>query len=484
MAPAGHRLFRVDNTHACNDRRRVRNERAARIILVVTGGTIAAYAAAMAWVPWETLPVPAARVWFSVLSVTVGAVYVLGLWTSLGDAARLWPIFICGVLARAILLPSTPFLVVDVYRYLWDGAVTAHGINPYRYSPQEVQQARHGEASVPRELHELGDQADRVLDGINFPELTTVYPPVTQLAFAAAHRIHPWSVAAWRAVLFCVDLATLLLLVRLLRAADVPVAHVAWYWWNPILLREVFGAGHMDVLAVPLVLATLLAAIRSAPLLASFLLSLAVGVKIWPLILLPLVLRSAWSQPRRLLAALAVFGAGVALTWWPVVLAATSDKSGFVAYARSWENNDAMFRLVRMTIAHLSTFVALRPEHADGIARVIVAGSLVVWIAIQVRRRIASPFDLVRRALLIVAALFVLSPTQFPWYYVWMLPLLACVPVFALLAYTIVLPLYYAHYDYPGVVWVEHVPILVLLAVEAIRARRDARAARVLVKGV
>ena len=63
--------------------------------------------------------------------------------------------------------------------------------------------------------------------------------------------------AAWRAVLFCVDLATLLLLIRLLRTADVPVAYVAWYWWNPILLREVFGAGHMDVLAVPLVLATL-----------------------------------------------------------------------------------------------------------------------------------------------------------------------------------------------------------------------------------
>jgi len=39
-------------------------------------------------------------------------------------------IFIVGIIARLIMVISTPILEVDFYRYLWDGAVTANGYNP------------------------------------------------------------------------------------------------------------------------------------------------------------------------------------------------------------------------------------------------------------------------------------------------------------------------------------------------------------------
>ncbi|MCH7595822.1 MAG: hypothetical protein IID35_04605 [Planctomycetes bacterium] len=61
-----------------------------------------------------------------------------------------------------------------------------------------------------------------------------------------------------------------------------------------------------------------------------------------------------------------------------------------------------------------------------------------------------------------VAALFLLGPTQFPWYYLWMLPLLCVRLSFGLLLYTVTLPLYYVHYEYRWVLWVEYLPIWVV----------------------
>ena len=43
-----------------------------------------------------------------------------------------------GIAFRLVMLDSWPIQEIDIYRYLWDGAVTTSGISPYRYSPQQV----------------------------------------------------------------------------------------------------------------------------------------------------------------------------------------------------------------------------------------------------------------------------------------------------------------------------------------------------------
>ena len=71
---------------------------------------------------------------------------------------------------------------------------------------------------------------------------------------------------------------------------------------------------------------------------------------------------------------------------------------------------------------------------------------------------------------------FLLSPAQFPWYYTWLVPFLVVVPSPALLLLTALLPLYYLRFyldirdqsrlfDY-GIVWVEFLPVWLLLARE------------------
>jgi rSAM/selenodomain-associated transferase 1 len=109
---------------------------------------------------------------------------------------------------------------------------------------------------------------------------------------------------------------------------------------------------------------------------------------------------------------------------------------------------------------------------------------LLAWVAMVVRRENHDPVMLFGRVLAVVAALFLLSPTQFPWYYVWLLPWIALVPRRSLLLLTALLPFYYFwHYLTPrgleqffdhGVVWLEYAPVWILLVGEWLREKRPA----------
>jgi hypothetical protein len=75
--------------------------------------------------------------------------------------------------------------------------------------------------------------------------------------------------------------------------------------------------------------------------------------------------------------------------------------------------------------------------------------------------------------LVLVAALFLLSPTQFPWYFTWIAPPLVLAPSRALLLLTFTLPLYYLKFYldargqvqlfHHGIVWLEYIPVWLLL---------------------
>ncbi len=57
-----------------------------------------------------------------------------------------------GLGLRAMLLWSEPALEDDYHRYLWDGAVTAHGLDPYRHAPAAA--AKLPESSLLYDLYE------------------------------------------------------------------------------------------------------------------------------------------------------------------------------------------------------------------------------------------------------------------------------------------------------------------------------------------
>ncbi len=421
-----------------------------------------------------------ALLWLACGGVVAGAVYLASLFALARRSTAVPWLWITGVAvaARLIVATSPPMAESDsqdYQRYLWDGAVAASGLNPYRHAPADVAA---GDVTGPdaEKVLLLARNAHAVLPRINHPHLATIYPPLAQAGFALAYLVDPFGVAGWRAVLGIADAITFLLLARLLKALALPAVQVLWYAWNPLLLREIYSSLHMDLLALPLVAAALLAGVRSRSVLGAALCIAGSAVKVWPVLLAPLLLRPLWSRWRALAAAAALCAALLALLWAPALAVPHGKSSGFAAYAGGWQSNDGFFRAGIWLTERVLHAIHVEPWHSHRIMRVISAALVLGVLLWQSRSKLRDPHDLPRRCLFVVCAVFLLSPTQFPWYWLWCLPLLTVRPSLPMLLYTALLPLYWLADRTQAVYWLEHAPVWGLLAFECLRTMRSPHA--------
>ena len=275
-------------------------------------------------------------------------------------------------------------------------------------------------------------------------QLTTIYPPIAQAAFALAYWIQPWSLDAWRLVILIFDVAAFIFLLRLLHILSAPLAWSAIYWWNPLVLKELFNSAHMDVLIAPFILLALLAAFRNRLLVATIAICAAAGVKVWPALLLPLVWRLFLAEPRRLAIAVGIASISIGLLTLPYLFAGLDRDAGIVAYSGSWRISAPLYGMIEMTIA----FVTSDTWSAPPLARLLIAILVVVLILYLACQPRFDQHDLVPGVILIVTAIIFLSPAVYPWYLTWLLPLLALKPQPALLLLTVTAPLYYTRFYY------------------------------------
>lgn len=298
------------------------------------------------------------------------------------------PVFVVllvALAARIALLLATPTLSDDVYRYLWEGKVAAHGANPYRTSPEDPS------------LAALRDRA--IHPRINHPHLASVYPPLALAGFAAVAAISP-TVTAMKLWIVAHDLAILGVLAMWLRSAGLPAVALAAYAWNPLVLVEYAGSGHHDPTGLLWLVVALMWAERR-PVLSAVALAASILVKLAPLLLLP-VLWPRWPWRARI-AALGLTALGGGWFWWQTRGAA----SGLDAYWTHWRNNEL-------------AFVYLERLAGSPVAARALAGALVLATMVWVLRR-GWTAALGARAVLRTATL--VSPVVHPWYLGWPLVL-------------------------------------------------------------
>jgi hypothetical protein len=415
---------------------------------------------------------------FVVLMMCAGGIY-----TAAALFCRLMPhsmrlrnwVLLLALGLRLTMLTGPPILEDDYYRYLWDGALVAHGLNPYRYAPSQILRGElpGNQSSLPQ----LAEQSGNILERVNYPWLRTIYPPVAQAAFGLAHRLSPWSLWAWRLVLAVFDLAALAILCRL----RVSMAGLLIYGWNPLLIKEVYNSAHVDALLLPLLAIAFAAIRRGRPMAATFALGTATGIKLWPVLLMPIVWRRIICRPPLLIASITLAVTCLAVSLLPMILGGPRQTSGLTAYGRYWEMNDALYALLAWSVESLSVVFSLSHTWSPilprlAVAAIVIAG--VLWLAW--RRDMAVE----QQYLMAVTLMFMLSPTQFPWYYLWLLPFLAIHPHPALIFYASLLPLYYLRplmefydrtqvFDY-GIVWIQHGPVIAWLLWDWVVRRRRA----------
>lgn len=381
-------------------------------------------------------------------------------------------VIVVGLALRAVYLFSDPILETDYYRYLWDGAATAAGLNPYAVSPQDVLAG-----VAPSAWMDLSSRYPGLVDVISYNDLRTIYPPVAQAAFAIADWLNPGNLSALRLVLILSEIASVWLLIILLREVGRSELWVSIYWWNPLITKEFTNSAHMDALLVPFLIGAVLLAVRQRHVLGVVALGFAAGVKLWPVLLAPLLVRTA--ALRQMLIGGGVLMMLLAVFAYPVIIGRLDGESGFVAYAAAWSRNDALFLLFSTGVQALLDTLGFFRLEGDRLARLAIAaivGSVALLLAL---RPPGDGDDFCRRALIIAATLFLLSPTGYPWYYGWILPFLAVVPSYGLMLLTVVLPVYYLRFVMvqwgmadifdTWIVWFEFLPVYLVLIWEAFR---------------
>jgi hypothetical protein len=459
-----------------------------------------------------------------------------------GTALKTVLLLIFAATFRLVHLFGDPIQEIDIYRYLWDGQVSATAINPYRYSPNEAAvEMGYRVQPLPQPPLRVGEGAggevedewvwvgrienpsygDRLLNIVSHPAgfeifwtvdhraVRTIYPPLAQGVFGVAAMLTPadFSVRGhmlvMRVILLFFDLGVIGLLLLLLRECGKSPLWCLAYAWCPLVLKEVANSGHMDVIAVFFTVLTAYILVRAErrkiggleewmggrmALLAGTAYAAAILSKLYPLVLLPIIVRQCWQVGRGravlsfVLAAL-ILVAGVYLAVWPhaepVDGSGVTPFSGVKVFVAEWEMNDLIFhQLYRLVDRVLGAELQAKIEAAGGeywprrvatadpakgvpvppayLLALLLSGltlaAFTIWLDLRGKdergrmkheNQVSSSFILhpssfaprstvfLEGVFYSLAALFLLSPAANPWYFIWAVPFLPWARQFA-----------------------------------------------------
>ena len=359
-------------------------------------------------------------------------------------------ILFLSLLLRASYLTTTPIGSDDFYRYLWDGKIQSHGINPYRLAPaaEELQPFHTG--SIPA--------------NVNHPEMKTVYFPFVQWFFTLAYQMTGDSILGFKILLLLAECSTMVLLWFLLLRLDLPPKLTLLYALCPLPVFQFALDAHLDGLGLPLLAAALLLFARERSAWSLLLLSLSISVKPVGLVLLPLwfLHEKGVAARARVLAFPAIV---LGLQFLPYAFDA-NPLEGLTTFTGHWMYNGMAFSIIHSIVPH------------NQIARTLCALLLAVILFMVYRGKTPWP-DKVYRAIL---ALLLCSPVVHPWYVGWMALLIPVARRWSgiVLASTVSLTsITAARYiltgdwvEEPIILALEYLPVVFLVALEI---RKDAR---------
>lgn len=311
---------------------------------------------------------------------------------------------IAGALFRAVVVVGAgerTYFSDDVYRYVWDGRLLQHGLNPFEFAPVD---AEYDARLMPLEDNE-------VYPHINHPTFPSIYPPVSQYMFYLADLLSDSTVYGFKIISLLFDILTLFALRALLKANNLPAWYVLIYWLAPLVILEFSLSAHHDLLLLPFLTLALLYQSRDKVIATALFLTLATLTKFIVALALPALLLSFVGRKRLKFAlTVAVTAAVIYAPFWfwfepPALFGSLLD------YLTQWQYNGSLYTLLERSLSLIS-------EHSPAIARGIVAGMLLTALG-AITLRVA---DKVKAAFVCLLAYAALTTTLFPWYLVVFFP--------------------------------------------------------------
>lgn len=299
---------------------------------------------------------------------------------------RLIIILFFGLTYRFLLLPTTPTLSNDIYRYAWEGYLQTEGINPYEYSP---------DSKV------LFNHHNEFWSAVNNKEISAIYPPMTQIVHALVFMGFR-TIVGFKIAFLIIEGFLIITILSILKLRGQSLEKILVYVWNPLVVVETAGSGHHDVLVVSFLLGALFLIEKQKVFPAILLYSGAVLSKVYPLIMIPTFLKGHSIKSWRVLIISLV---AISL---PYLTAGEKVFEGLRVYSEKWRFYGSLFPA-------LSTQISSE-DGAIVILSLLLFGLIVIcWFGHYCR---------LRQIYWLTGAIILFTPTLYPWYLIWIIPYL------------------------------------------------------------
>ena len=323
-----------------------------------------------------------------------------------------------------------PVVSEDLVRYRVDGRMVLEGRSPYLTTPLRWFAGGNG------------DSADAL---VRHPAVASVYPPVAQIWFSIAAWLEnrllpttdvpeelnyaqwinqaPWweRFVVYRAGAAAAAVVATALLLWILRQFGASPWWAAVFGWNPLVLMECGGQGHVDVFGIVALLACIASLVRGWAATAGAMIVLAAGVKPQAILLLPLVVIAASGLRWRAFA-----GAGCTAVVMFCVMAPNSAWQAYIAnvavFSRAWEANGSIYEAV-VRMAQWGDTIGDRTQIAKSWMRVVslsltlLALAMAIWHGLKradVRTAVGGMYA-------VMLVLLLSGSVLYPWYLMWAL---------------------------------------------------------------
>lgn len=311
------------------------------------------------------------------LLIVLSAIHLYATWRmqkSASPAISLTAVIGLSVAMRFVAVFSTPIQELDYYRYLWDGETVLAGANPFRVTPEQIllaasqfdtkataiadnatstDNAGIAPNASNKTLVDICRRRPRIHETaarVHYGELPSIYPPVSLAVFASAAAITPASasletaVVILKAFIVLFDLGVMYWLIRLFRHLGIAPQLVISWAWCPLVVKEFANSGHLDAIALFLMVGSVTLLVeclferhgedakthgttdgrllsRRDIASSAGLLGLAVGAKLFPVVLMPVMAAVIFHRGgiRQAFSWLLVVSATSVVCCWPMI---------------------------------------------------------------------------------------------------------------------------------------------------------------------
>jgi hypothetical protein len=372
---------------------------------------------------------------YTITFITSSLLYLLIIWQIIKyelPAKYVYVLLGFSLALRIAFIPEHPIGSDDYYRYIWDGKVQAYGINPYKYAPADTA------------LNSLHTDILPVL--INYPDMKSIYPPLSQIIFFFSYLIGGESFVGIKIFLLLSDVLSLCGILLILKKLKLPFKNILIYALCSLPVFQFFIDAHLDGLGLPLFIFSIYFYLDKRKLLSLIFLAASICIKPTGLILIPIFFFSEKGIKAKI--NVVVVPALICTLMYLPYLFTGSPFQALLRFTENWTFNGIIFNI-------LDTF------YKDNQRTRLICGIIFLILYLPV---ILSKKDLITKIYLSIFLLFIFSPVVHPWYLTWLAVLLPFMPKWSGLTYVSLISLTaftILNYRLTGV-WKEYTPVLIL----------------------